>query len=70
MPMELIPTAWLPTCTMVLWLKIAPIKDDSSNDSIGKFVDKYITCAIPDSKHNDKLHELLTTQGYHLCHQQ
>ena len=50
---------------MVLWVKKAPTKDDSPDYSKCEFVDRYITCAIPDSKQDVKLHELITNLQKH-----
>ena len=43
----------------------APVFDKDSDQKVVKFIDKYITCAIPDKKEYPELHKLVTTVQTH-----
>ena len=49
-----------------LHVKDAPILDKDSDEIVTKFIDKYITCSIPDKEKYPKLHKVVTSVQIHL----
>ena len=49
----------------IVWVENAPKFNIDSNETITKFIDKYITCALPDKKENEKLHEIVSNVQRH-----
>ena len=48
-------------------VKDAPKLDENSDSEIVEFIDKYITCSIPDQKTEPDLYELVTSRLTHNC---
>lgn len=48
---------------MLLWIDKPPKRDDEAEIKI--FIEKYISCKIPDQQTDKKLHELVTTVQQH-----
>ena len=53
-----------PHIHMVVWVKDAPILDENSDDEIIEFVDKYISCEIPQET-DAELHEIVSSVQTH-----
>ena len=49
----------------ILHVEGAPVFDKDSDEKVVTFIDKYITCAIPDKKQYPELHKLVTTVQTH-----
>lgn len=49
----------------ILHVKGAPVFDEDSDAKVVKFIDKYITCTIPDKDKFPKLNKLVTTVQTH-----
>ena len=49
----------------ILHVKGAPVFDEDSDEDVIKFIDRYITCAIPDERNYPRLHKLVTTVQIH-----
>jgi hypothetical protein len=50
-----------------LWVKNAPIYGVDPNSEVIKFIDKHLTCRIPDPKLEPKLYELVMKYQIHKC---
>ena len=49
----------------ILHVQGAPVFDEDRDEAVIRFIDKYITCAIPDKEQYPKLHKLVTTVQIH-----
>jgi hypothetical protein len=49
----------------IIHVKGAPVFDEDRDEDVVRFIDKYITCAIPDKEKYPKLHKLVTTVQIH-----
>ena len=49
----------------ILHVKDAPVFDKDPDDKVVEFIDKYISCAIPDERQYPELHKLVTTVQTH-----
>jgi hypothetical protein len=52
---------------MKVWIKDAPIYGKDTEDKIIDFIEKHITCELPDENKNPKLFDLVTKYQYHKC---
>jgi len=53
-----------PHAHIVLWTENSPSPDDQ-DDAICEFIDRYVTCKIPDEEEEPELHKLVTTVQQH-----
>ena len=49
----------------LFWIDDAPKLDENSDNEISRFVDKYISCELPDKSKQPKLYEIVTTVQMH-----
>jgi len=56
-----------PHIHMKIWLNNAPIFGINSNDEIIAFIEKHITCELPDESQNPILFELVNKFQFHRC---
>lgn len=52
---------------VAIHVKDAPILDKNPESEVVQFIDKYITCAIPDKDTEPELHDLVTSRLTHKC---
>ena len=52
-------------CHATVHVKDAPVFDKDDNDDITRFIDKYISCSLPDAESNQELHRLVSTVQKH-----
>lgn len=57
----------MPHVHMKLWVEGAPIHGRDSNEVIRQFIDKYVTCQLPDQGKDPVLHNLVLRKQLHKC---
>ncbi|CAF3374212.1 unnamed protein product [Rotaria sp. Silwood1] len=50
---------------MIAWIKNAPKYGENSDDEVIQFIDKYITCQMPNERKDPFLHEIITKVQTH-----
>jgi len=56
-----------PHIHMLIWVEEAPVLGENDESEIASFIDKYVTCAIPDKLIDPELHELVLKFQFHKC---
>ena len=51
---------------MLIWVKNAPILGKSPDSEVADFIQKYVTCKIPDQKESPSLYEKVTKCQRHV----
>ncbi|KAI5614793.1 hypothetical protein C0J50_11103, partial [Silurus asotus] len=54
-----------PHIHLLAWVKDAPVFEDDPDDTVCKFIDRYITCQMPDPSTDPELHKLVTEVQMH-----
>ncbi|CAF4809889.1 unnamed protein product, partial [Rotaria sp. Silwood1] len=54
-----------PHIHMIAWIKNAPKYGENSDDEVIQFIDKYITCQMPNERKDPFLHEIITKVQTH-----
>ena len=49
----------------IIWIENAPKYEIDSNETVTEFIDKYITCALPDKDEEPELHEIVKNVQTH-----
>lgn len=49
----------------LFWVEGAPKRGEDSDENVINFIDKYITCKVPDENDDPELHEMVTTLHKH-----
>lgn len=56
-----------PHCHMKLWVKGAPVVGQNSPDEVQKFVERYVTCRLPNSEDDPEMFALVNSCQRHNC---
>ena len=49
----------------LLWVENAPVFDEDDDETITAFIDRYISCKLPDESEDPELHEIVTNVQMH-----
>ena len=54
-----------PHIHMIVWVKDAPVFDEDPDEEIVEFIDKYISCELPNENDDHELHEIVSNVQMH-----
>ena len=54
-----------PHIHMIVWVKDAPVFDEDPDEEIAEFIDKYISCELPNENDDPELHEIVSNVQMH-----